>query len=929
MASERASIRSLRRQLQNSKVRSDSGQYFVPDMSIINILTLSAVKEAVLELQCKPDERIGLAERVYHEAKKVFSILTLMSEEDYIVKFRDHGCLDSRLPLSEEDAKTIAGDVGIHFTNQQWEVLSESFRVKMWENHQEFGKKRILPFIDEPERAGEGGYGEVVKINILPSQQAFYHQVSGTVQVIRKRLKSREVTKELNNEKMFLRLLNQLRHPNIIRLLGSYTYREEHFFFALSNVHSLRLNQEAHGVDFEAIGYHHDIRPANILASQSTFILADFGLGNLKPATAQSQTPFKPGCGDYLAPESEYEDQYFTRAIDVWAFGCLMAETATYMTKGPSGVEQFSNKRLTPARRSNWKDSMFYGIDGEVKNEVKEWLEALASGDTEGGPFVTLIKISLQALARDTKKRPTIEHLCNSLTSLSIRAHYLANSKRFAEYLELTSSADTRDGANANTNNVWFLQQRFRAWGHSLCLDKAQIPIDLSPLMDRMHDESTNVMANIFQKLEPRNTQERANASSTGEVAAMQYAFETELDQLVESLWAQLPSSLQRRATDYWHQAILSTNNSSDLTHVSQRLQLRYGVHNVAHAMAMMKKIRLDMLQPDSLEGIDKAHQIPQSDVHLASPGGSHCFGQYKGSPVLVEWLSQIPVNGDVHPDQRDLVISLKAKSLNHVSKPAGLKTLDCVGVIKQDGVKGGYGLVYQYPDGQESHPSTLLRLLEDQWTKPYEQPALGSKFRLAFALADFLKEYHTIGWLHERFNAHNILFFNSSVRIDDGSRAILAPYIVGLHKSRPDGSFWQTDGPELDTDLQDYQHPDYTSGRQRYRPAFDYYSLGIVLLEIGLWRPIKSWESKFRDSTAVEVQSDLIKSCRMRLGVKMGVVYRDVVLRCMDGSLEDDMNAGGDGDENEGVSGKAATILEYFTNSVVTPLEKLAMTPI
>jgi serine/threonine protein kinase len=133
---------------------------------------------------------------------------------------------------------------------------------------------------------------------------------------------------------MFLRLLNQLRHPNIVRLLGSYTHREEHYFLfpcidmdlkqffqrhdrfgkfqwdftfysalrglgnALSNTHSLRLNQEAHGVDFEAIKYHYDIRPANILVSQETFLLANFGLGNLKPANAQSLTPLKSELGD-------------------------------------------------------------------------------------------------------------------------------------------------------------------------------------------------------------------------------------------------------------------------------------------------------------------------------------------------------------------------------------------------------------------------------------------------------------------------------------------------------------------------------------------------------------------------------------------------------------------------------------------------------
>lgn len=788
---------------------------------------------------------------------------------------------------------------------------------------------------------------------------------SETVQVVRKRLKSRGITKELHNERMFLRLLNQLRHPNIIQLLGSYTYREEHFFLfpcidmdldsflriesrfrkfqsdftfysalrglssALSNAHSLRLNQEAHGVDFEAIGYHHDIRPANILVNQSTFILADFGLGNLKPTAAHSHTPFKPGCGDNLAPESEYEDQYFTRAIDIWAFGCLMAEIATYMTKGPSGVKQFSNNRLAPNRRANWQDSMFYGVDGEVKNEVKEWLESLASGHPEGSPLATLTNISLQVLIRDTEKRPKIEHLCNSLTSLSIRAHYLTNLGKFAEYLQPSSSAGSRDGANSNANNIWFLQQRFRAWGYSLSLDKTHTPINLSPLLGRIHDESCNIMANIFEKLEARNTEARDDVSPTGEYHASQFGFENELDQLVERLWAQLPSSLQRRATDSWHRAVLSTNNASDLTDVGKKLRLRYGVHSVAHAMAMMKKIRLDMLQPDSLEGIQKVRQILQRDVHLASSENGHCFGQYQDTPVLVEWLLQIPVNKYVHPDQRDLVISLKANSLNHSSKPDGLKTLNCVGVIKPGDSNGRYGLVYKYPDGAKSPPSTLLRLLMGQWKKPYEQPTLGSKFRLAFALADFVKEYHTIGWLHERFNSHNILFFNSSPVTNGDSEAISTPYIVGLHKSRPDGSFWQTDGPEPDTSLEDYQHPDYTKGGQRYRPAFDYYSLGIVLLEIGIWRPINSWESKFRDSTAAEVRTDLIESCRTRLGVKMGVVYRDVVLRCMDGSLEDDVNVRGHVIEDEDASGGATTILEHFTNRVVAPLEKLAVTPI
>ncbi len=217
--------------------------------------------------------------------------------------------------------------------------------------------------------------------------------------MIRKRLKSKKITRELQHEKMCLRMLNQLQHPNIIRLLGSYTHQGGHNFLfpcvdmdmkyflqredrfgnfrwdftfysalyglgsALSKTHRLYLNQREHKVNFEAIGYHHDIRPANILVNKETFILADFGLGNLKEIDAQSQTPWKPTTGDYLAPEcmdEKHNRQDVNRAIDVWAFGCLLAEVVTYMRTGATGVKEFSDRRLSPGSRAHWKDSGFY-----------------------------------------------------------------------------------------------------------------------------------------------------------------------------------------------------------------------------------------------------------------------------------------------------------------------------------------------------------------------------------------------------------------------------------------------------------------------------------------------------------------------------------------------------------------------------------------
>src|SRR5277367_22303 len=216
-----------------------------------------------------------------------------------------------------------------------------------------------------------------------------------TVAVIRKRIMRRKTQPSENynaafeKEMAILRLLGTLSHPNIVPLLASYTYNDEHNFLfpcfemdlkqfleqnarlgefrwnftfhlalcglasALEHTHSLHLKTKENGLDFDAIGYHYDCRPANILVSKSTLILADFGLGKLKPAEAGSDTPWKQGAGDYFAPEcmdASFAHQRVGRAIDVWAFGCLMVEVMTYMERGPEGLQKFRESRLGELR---------------------------------------------------------------------------------------------------------------------------------------------------------------------------------------------------------------------------------------------------------------------------------------------------------------------------------------------------------------------------------------------------------------------------------------------------------------------------------------------------------------------------------------------------------------------------------------------------
>ena len=112
-------------------------------------------------------------------------------------------------------------------------------------------------------------------------------------------------------------------------------------------VHNFKLRSSMSPAFVTSFGYHHDIRPANILVTSTTFILTDFGLARSKPFDQNSPSLWKPNKGDYIAPEcmnEEMDHQRIGRSYDIWSFGCLVAETATYMEYGPAGLAEFREK---------------------------------------------------------------------------------------------------------------------------------------------------------------------------------------------------------------------------------------------------------------------------------------------------------------------------------------------------------------------------------------------------------------------------------------------------------------------------------------------------------------------------------------------------------------------------------------------------------
>lgn len=701
---------------------------------------------------------------------------------------------------------------------------------------------------------------------------------------------------------------------------------------ALSHTHSLRLNHKDHGVNFDAIGYHHDIRPANILVNRNTFILADFGLGKVKDAEEHSQTHWTSTTGDYWAPEctdDERNPQEVTRAIDVWAFACLIADMVAYIYHGPKGVASFSSQRRSPGR-CQWVDRVFYGSNNRVKNEVIRFLEDLPECGPQNIPVSPLVQLSLDAFIREPSERPKTGRIRDRLTFLSLQAHFRSICERFKQH-----AVDHKtDGSPVNSNELWLSQQRFHAWGWALWLCNPTMALDETQTAIDIYKSSTETMLALRSELD--QVLGRENRSLTGGTTSTpQFGGDNEnsIFEGVESLWLLLPPRLRMRADDHWNRSALSSENIDHLQAVRRILASRHPGFDSTRALAMMKMLRAAILNPELQVDSDdlqtwvlNSHDVKRTPVK----NGSYSISSFKGSDVLVEWMWSTPAWAKVHQDQRSLVMCLRARYFGMDRKPPSLKTLDCLGIFEETGRRSGYGFVYQIPSGVQTTPMSLLHSLDQDRDKRSRkrQPALGVKFKLAFAVADFLEHFHMVGWLHESLNSGNILFFPPSDQEEGDTlpeNIWESPYFVGLHRSRPDGSLWQTAGPDSTSDFQD---PQYVS-TGRYRIEYDYYSLGVILLEIGLWRSIGSLlnDRKYTGLGGQAIQQKLIDWSQTQLGPRMGTVYKDLVVQCLDGSISRvARKSAREGTDDSSDAADRSALLEKFSVAVVEPLRSLSV---
>ncbi|KAI0811594.1 hypothetical protein GGR55DRAFT_108346 [Xylaria sp. FL0064] len=333
--------------------------------------------------------------------------------------------------------------------------------------------------------------------------------------------------------------------------------------------------------------------------------------------------------------------------------------------------------------------------------------------------------------------------------------------------------------------------------------------------------------------------------------------------------------------------------------------------------------------------------------------GDSRSFSVLGRESVVVEWR-YFKKDNPFHVEQSFRLADL-VRLLNNNDLYKKFQALPCKGYVT-DNENSRVGMVFA--TGASS--TTAIQSLHTVINGTDGTPSVGERFDMARRLVLAIHNLHAVRWLHKGIRSDNILCFQDNKdtnakavaekKADDLSSEtgsvedIAAPlrknlpltkppkplppfYLLGWDLSRPDHPSELSESISVSTlglqtkreIIRMYTHPDVFSieqprgKRPRYHARWDIYSIGLILLEIGLWRTIDTIRYGCRndDEFRLRVRTEYCD----RLQWKMGLVYWRAVQIC----LNDDFDL-----KDEGYSGKDDYSLQVgFEKQVVYELER------
>ncbi|KAF2242362.1 hypothetical protein BU26DRAFT_555589 [Trematosphaeria pertusa] len=181
-------------------------------------------------------------------------------------------------------------------------------------------------------------------------------------------------------------------------------------------------------------------------------------------------------------------------------------------------------------------------------------------------------------------------------------------------------------------------------------------------------------------------------------------------------------------------------------------------------------------------------------------------------------WLLQSPMDSNV--------------STQDAAEGYRMHTLSCMGFLDEPS-KNRSLILYRAP---QTLPAAQDVPTLHTYVQKGAKPALGSRFLTARALAATLLTIHTSDWVHKNICSRSVLILPISEHATE-----TLPYLVGWDVARPLEAGTSLHALfDLEPNL--YRHQQrFGKPSQKFANEHDIYSLGVVLLEIGLWKAMST----------------------------------------------------------------------------------------
>ena len=614
---------------------------------------------------------------------------------------------------------------------------------------------------------------------------------------------------------------------------------------------------------------HRDLKPGNVLVHKGTFILADFGLSTLKPYAQGSESPFTVGEGHYLAPECEdYADGFskgiMTRSSDVWSLACMLADIATYIALGAKGVKDFKQSRRIKIR--NLVTYTYHCGRNQAHPKVKVWLDELRSArikDVTYRHFISLIEVTLRIRPDQRPRSPDIAIKLHLIT-----AHSYCNTI-IAAYNNLLDQSKAVEADMECRRFLAWKSVMFESedWVHAAnvgWLSEIDYP-DIVLLLDKVKMELDRLRTHYFQNLTP--------------------LFKP-LREIQDGLFGNVPADFRQKALLTFELSLNHTEQAHmsehDLEEPAQVPEQQLYPH--AAIIAVIRRLRQEFSQRAQVG--NQALHVPEKEITDILPFYDHSLATRDNldtgisQKILIEWLKYgHHWQGQVN-EQMFKRIEAVAQESGLCSRLQGCAFLPCSGYFHSE-ARLSFRLVWELPtSSNETKVQTLSEIITS--TKDFRhRPSLGSRFRLARSLVTSLLSLHTAGWLHKSISPHNVLCLISK---DCKSADWLeSSFLAGLSRSREDDPSAFTEGPTTST-AKTYRHPEYAMRPHRFRMDYDYFSLGLVLLEIGVWEYLDRSLKRLRIPFPQDLGPVLLEQRVPLLEHSMGSGYRYAVDACLRG---------------------------------------------